>query len=336
MKALLNTDHFNLSGQFGLARGKVCDIYTLDSKQLLVIRTDRYSAFDVVLNEPIPGRGVILNTMTKRWLDVLSNDINALGTEEVPIMHHIISTYLEDLPEEFKPFASELEGRFALVHQCLPLPIEFIVRGYMSGSYWKEYQRALQEQTGDMITIHGFKLRRDMKESQEFPTTLFTPSTKAFEGQHDQNISQKQMLSILTSWVSKQNIPISAVTLSKISEQLSLRIYGKGREYAQQRGIIIADTKFEFGLLWKNLIWNLVIIDEVLTPDSSRFWPADKYQIGQSQPSFDKQPVRDYLADSGWDKKPPPPPLPKHVIAETVKRYEMANHLLFSSGDKNI
>jgi phosphoribosylaminoimidazole-succinocarboxamide synthase len=280
-----------------LSRGKVRDIYEIDPQTLLIVTTDRMSAFDVIMNEPIPYKGVVLNQITLFWMDAFK-DLAA---------NHLLATDVRDFPAALAPYADELEGRSVVVRKAKPLPIECIVRGYLTGSGFKDYKA-----TG---MVCGYKLPTGLVDSDKLETPLFTPSTKADLGAHDENIT-----------VADARSRIGEGLLKKIQE-LSLAIYSRGRDLAAERGIIIADTKFEFGLNEKDIL----LIDEVLTPDSSRFWPADKYVAGQAQPSFDKQYLRDWLSGTGWDKTPPPPALPAEVIAETQKKYLEAYELLTGS-----
>jgi phosphoribosylaminoimidazole-succinocarboxamide synthase len=280
-----------------LSRGKVRDIYEIDPQTLLIVTTDRMSAFDVIMNEPIPYKGVVLNQITLFWMDAFK-DLAA---------NHLLATDVRDFPAALAPHGDELEGRSVLVRKAKPLPIECIVRGYLTGSGFKDYKT-----TG---SVCGYKLPAGLVDSDKLETPLFTPSTKADLGAHDENIT-----------VADARSRIGEGLLKKIQE-LSLAIYSRGRDMAAQRGIIIADTKFEFGLNEKDIL----LIDEVLTPDSSRFWPADKYVPGQAQPSFDKQYLRDWLSGTGWDKTPPPPTLPAEVISETQKKYLEAYELLTGS-----
>ena len=280
-----------------LSRGKVRDIYEIDPQTLLIVTTDRMSAFDVIMNEPIPYKGVVLNQITLFWMDAFK-DLAA---------NHLLATDVRDFPAALAPYADELEGRAVVVRKAKPLPIECIVRGYLTGSGFKDYKA-----TG---MVCGYKLPAGLVDSDKLETPLFTPSTKADLGAHDENIT-----------VADARSRIGEGLLKKIQE-LSLAIYSRGRDLAAERGIIIADTKFEFGLNEKDIL----LIDEVLTPDSSRFWPADRYVAGQAQPSFDKQYLRDWLSSTGWDKTPPPPALPAEVIAETQKKYLEAYELLTGS-----
>ncbi len=270
-------------------RGKVRDLYDLDDK-LLMIATDRISAFDVVMNEPIPNKGMVLTKLSLFWFDFLK--------DVVP--NHLISADVNDYPGTCQPYKDQLQGRSMLVKKAKPLPVECIVRGYLSGSFWKAYQKS--------ETVCGFTLPNGMVESDKFEKPLFTPSTKADQGEHDENISISQM----------EDIVGKAETAKIIDVCISL--YQKAADYASSKGVIIADTKFELG--WFE--GELILIDEVLTPDSSRFWPLDQYQTGKGQPSFDKQFLRDYLLTLDWDKKPPAPTLPADIISKTGARYAEA------------
>ena len=267
-------------------KGKVRDIYEVDGSLLLIV-TDRISAFDYVLHESIPNKGICLTQISKFWFDYFK--------DAVP--NHVISADVNEFPDELKEHKDVLVGRSMLVKKAKVFPIECIVRGYISGSAWKSYQEG--------GTVCGVKLPEGLKESDKFDEPLFTPSTKAESG-HDVNISFEKMKEM-----------IGDKDAEKL-EELSLKIYNEGAEYARKKGIIIADTKFEFGKIDDEVI----LVDEVLTPDSSRFWPADLYKPGKSQPSFDKQFVRDYLTSTGWDKNSSPPHLSKDVVTETQKKYQ--------------
>ncbi|MEZ0574531.1 phosphoribosylaminoimidazolesuccinocarboxamide synthase [Halodesulfovibrio aestuarii] len=277
-----------------LSRGKVRDIYEIDESSLLIVTTDRMSAFDVIMAEPIPYKGVILNQITLFWMKKF----------EHIIANHLIASDVKDFPEPLQKYADELEGRSVLVKKAKPLPIECIVRGHISGSGWKDYCK-----TG---SVCGYELPEGMLESEKFPTPLFTPSTKAELGDHDENISVERA----TEMIGKE-------LADKVAD-VSLRIFSEGRDYAEEKGIIIADTKFEFGII----DGELTLIDEVLTPDSSRFWPKSSYTPGQGQPSFDKQYLRNWLSAQDWDKTPPAPALPDEVVAETGKKYAEAYTIL--------
>lgn len=279
-----------------LHRGKVRDIYKVGG-HLLIVATDRLSAFDVVLPTPISGKGRILTQMSLFWFEKLK--------DLVP--NHLVRADVTRFPEELKPFSKSLEGRSMLVKEAKPLPVECIVRGYIAGSGWKDYLR-----TG---SVCGIKLPEEMLESQQLSKPMFTPSTKADAGSHDENIRFEQVRKLLGKAVAEK------------AEDISIRLYKIAADYARERGVIIADTKFEFGISGGELI----LIDEVLTPDSSRFWPAEDYSPGRSQPSFDKQFVRDYLESISWDKKPPGPELPADIIEKTRQRYLEALRRLTSS-----
>ncbi|MFH1955005.1 MAG: phosphoribosylaminoimidazolesuccinocarboxamide synthase [Pseudomonadota bacterium] len=274
-------------------RGKVRDIYEL-GEDLLIVATDRISAFDVVMDDPIPGKGHVLTTISAFWFEIM----------EHIIPNHLISTNNGAFPPACQTFWEMLEGRTMLVRKAEPLPVECIVRGYLAGSGWKDYCR-----TGEVC---GQKLPSGLKESARLPDPIFTPSTKAKEGEHDENISFEHMVELIGE------------SLAVRVRNVSLALYEKGLDVAEPKGIIIADTKFEFGILDSDLI----LIDELLTPDSSRFWPKDQYSPGRSQPSFDKQFLRDYLEGLEWGKTYPPPPLPPEVIAQTAQRYRQAMELL--------
>ena len=284
MRAVISQTEF--PGLKLLGRGKVRDIYDLGD-QLLIVATDRLSAFDVVLPTPIPDKGRVLTQLSLFWFDKLA--------DVVP--HHVIEA--KNFTGELAPYAGSLAGRAMLVRRTEPAPIECVVRGYISGSGWKDYQK-----TG---AICGIPLPAGLRESDRLPEPIFTPSTKATTG-HDENISFDET-------VSRIGRP-----LAERLRDVSLTLYRRAAEHAAARGIIIADTKFEFGLRGNELIW----IDEALTPDSSRFWPADQYSPGKAQPSFDKQFVRDYLERIGWNKQPPAPPLPPDVVAGTQQKYRDA------------
>jgi len=277
-------------------KGKVRDVYDVNDKLLLIV-TDRISAFDFVLPEPIPNKGICLTQISKFWFDYFKDTA----------LNHVISADISEFPDDLKEYTDVLNGRSMLVKKAKVFPVECIVRGYISGSAWKSYQKD--------GTVCGIKLPEGLKESDKFDEPLFTPSTKAESG-HDINISYDEMVRL-----------IGKEDAEKI-KNLSLELYKKGAEYALEKGIIIADTKFEFGKIDDKII----IVDELLTPDSSRFWPADKYESGKSQPSFDKQYVRDYLSSTGWDKNSSPPNLPDYVIEETQNKYREAYERL--TGEK--
>lgn len=277
-----------------LSRGKVRDIYEIDAETLLIVTTDRMSAFDVVMNEPIPYKGVVLNTLTLFWMEHFAGKVQ----------NHLLASEISDFPAKLKAHAADLEGRSVVVRKAEPLPIECIVRGYITGSGWKDYLA-----TGEVC---GHVLPQGLQESERLEKPLFTPSTKAEIGEHDENITIAQALTRVDKDV------------FDIVQETSLSIYTEAREFAKERGIIIADTKFEFGMLGGKP----VLIDEVLTPDSSRFWPMDGYEAGRSQPSFDKQYLRDWLSGTGWGKTPPPPTLPEDVVMTTKNKYLQAYRLI--------
>jgi phosphoribosylaminoimidazole-succinocarboxamide synthase len=270
-----------------LSRGKVRDIYAVNDEELLIVTTDRLSAFDVVLPDPIPFKGAVLNQITLFWMDKFKDLVG----------NHIVADRIELFPEVLHKHRDQLEGRSVIVKKATPLPIECIVRGYITGSGWKDYKK-----TG---AVCGHTLPAGLLESQELPRPLFTPSTKAEVGSHDENISVERAGEIIGTDVLRE------------VEELSLAIYAKARNYARNCGIIIADTKFEFGVKGGQILW----IDEALTPDSSRFWPLQGYAPGKSQPSFDKQNVRDYLERIGYNKQPPGPNLPPELIEQTSRTY---------------
>jgi len=268
------------------ASGKVRDVYQIDDERLLFVATDRISAFDYVLATGIPHKGRVLSQISLFWFDFLS-DI---------VPNHVITANVERYPEALQKYADQLSGRSMVVQRAEMFPVECVVRGYISGSAWKEYKA-----TGKVC---GIELPAGLRESEAFPEPIFTPATKAVSG-HDENISFARMCEILGS------------ETSSTLRELTLRIYKKAAAYARQRGIIIADTKFEFGRTTKGI----TLADEVLTPDSSRFWPADKYVAGRGQESYDKQYVRDYLEEIHWNKQPPAPSLPDEVARRTSEKY---------------
>ena len=271
-------------------RGKVRDIYDL-GEHLLLVTTDRLSAFDVIMNEGIPKKGQVLNQISIFWFKRMA-DI---------IPNHIVATEVSDFPAATHAYRDQLEGRSMLVKKARPLPIECIVRGYVSGSGWKEYQ-----QQG---SICGITLPENLVESSRLEKPIFTPSTKAELGAHDENISFDEAVKLCGREIA-----------DRVSE-ISIEIYSRARDFAWDKGIIIADTKFEFGIMDDgSLLW----IDEALSPDSSRFWPKASYQPGGPQPSFDKQFVRDYLETLAWNKQAPPPPLPDEIVAKTSEKYQDA------------
>ncbi len=269
-----------------IRRGKVRDVYDLGDK-LLIVASDRISAFDVIMDDPIPEKGKILSQISIFWFSKL----------EGIVPHHLISSNPSEYPDACRKYAELLRGRSMLVKKTTPLPVECIVRGYLSGSGWEEYKSSGK--------ICGISLPEGLKESDRLPEPIFTPSTKAPDGTHDENITFERAVEILGRDTAGR------------TRDMSLRIYNLGSELALRSGIIVADTKFEFGFLNKSLI----LIDEVLTPDSSRFWPVDEYRPGGSQKSFDKQYLRDYLLSIKWPKEPPPPPLPPEVVKKTKEKY---------------
>ena len=270
-------------------RGKVRDVYDLGDR-LLVVATDRLSAFDVVLPTGIPGKGVLLTQISLFWFRLLGS----------VAPNHVITSDVREYGRELQPYRDQLEGRSMIVTKTEVVPVECVVRGYLAGSGWKDYQR-----TG---SVCGLALPAGLNESQRLDQPLFTPSTKAEQGRHDENID----FAAVERLVGRER--------AGELREASLAIYRRAREYAEARGILLADTKFEFGVKQGKLIW----IDEALTPDSSRFWPADGYAPGQPQPSFDKQYVRDYLETLAWDKRPPGPVLPPDVVARTHEKYREA------------
>lgn len=293
----IRTDNVILQTDFSdlemYASGKVRDIYRVDNEHLLFVATDRISAFDYVLASGIPDKGRVLTQLSLFWFDFLKDVIS----------NHLVTADVDQYPAQLKSHAHDLAGRSMLVVKADMVSVECVARGYLSGSGWKEYQK-----NG---TVCGIKLPTGLTESDKLPEPIFTPATKAVTG-HDENISFEEMVKI-----------VGRETSEKLRD-LTLGIYTKAADYALTRGIIIADTKFEFG----NTAKGLILADEVLTPDSSRFWPADKYKPGGAQPSYDKQYVRDYLESIKWDKKPPAPGLPPEVQANTSAKYVEAYRLL--------
>ena len=277
-----------------IQRGKVRDIYAVDDKHMLIVTSDRLSAFDVILPDPIPGKGAVLTAVSNFWF---------------ARTRPLIANHLADIPlERVLPDAAEraqVQGRAIVVRKLRPLPVEAIVRGYLIGSGWKDYQNSGK--------VCGIALPEGLQQAQQLPEAIFTPSTKAEIGEHDENIDFEQAAALLGRERSEQ------------VRDISLKIYTEAAEYAREHGIIIADTKFEFGLDDDD---NLVLIDEVLTPDSSRFWPADSYRVGISPPSFDKQFVRDYLETLDWDKTEPGPSLPGEILQKTADKYREAQRRL--------
>ena len=277
-----------------ISKGKVRDIYEIDENTLLLVTTDRLSAFDVVMPDPIEDKGKVLNQITLFWMKMM----------EDLVPNHIIATDVDDFPEPLHKYKAELQDRAVLVKKAKPLPIECIVRGFITGSGWKDYLA-----TGEVC---GHKLPKNLKESEMLETPLFTPSTKADLGDHDENITLAQAADLLGE------------EMMRTVEKLTLDIYTRARDYAKKRGILIADTKFEFG----TIDGELVFIDEALTPDSSRFWPEEGFEPGKSQPSFDKQYFRDWLEEIGFNKQPPAPRIPADIAAQTRAKYLEAYKLL--------
>lgn len=273
-----------------LSRGKVRDIYEIDDKHLLIVTTDRLSAFDVVLPDPIPGKGRVLTSVSNFWFEkmkaVIPNHLAELSLEEV----------IPDAAER-----AQVMGRCIIVKRLKPLPVEAIVRGYLIGSGWKDYQNS--------GAVCGISLPEGLQQAQQLPEAIYTPSSKAAVGDHDENISFEQ------------TIPLLGAEIAEKVKQVSLTLYTEAAKFAKEKGIIIADTKFEFGLDDEGTLY---LIDEALTPDSSRFWPADQYQVGISPPSFDKQYIRDYLETLDWDKTAPGPSLPKEVTDVCAAKYAEA------------
>lgn len=279
-----------------LHRGKVRDMYEIPGHEdkLLMVATDRISAFDVVMGDPIPGKGKVLTQISLFWFALL-NDI---------VPNHLITAEVDAFPQVCHQYRTQLEGRSMLVKRTNVVPIECIVRGYLSGSFWSAYKKN--------TTVCGFALPAGMQESDKFPEPLFTPSTKAEQGLHDENISIERMRELIGN------------ELTTKMADVSVKLYQRAADYALTKGIIIADTKFELGLAGDTLM----LIDEVLTPDSSRFWPLDQYTPGKGQPSFDKQFLRDYLSSLDWNKQPPPPVVPVEILEKTRARYQEAQEKL--------
>ncbi|MCX7816913.1 MAG: phosphoribosylaminoimidazolesuccinocarboxamide synthase [Syntrophales bacterium] len=275
--------------------GKVRDLYEVDS-HLLIVATDRISAFDVVMPNPIPGKGRILTEMSAFWFKRMEDIVE----------HHLITTDVDLFPNPCRPYREILRGRSMLVKKAVPLPVEFIVRGYLAGSGWKDYLR--------YGSISGVKLPPGLKESAKLPEPILTPTTKAQEGQHDVPITKDEMVAMI------------GIEIAEIIESKALEIYKRAAAYAEKAGIIVADTKMEFGLFEGRVI----LIDELLTPDSSRFWSVETYEEGRPQVSFDKQYLRDYLLSLSWDQRPPAPELPLEVIRKTAEKYREVLHRLLS------
>jgi len=280
----------NLSSLPLIHRGKVRDLYAVDEQHLLIVQTDRLSAFDVILPNPVPGKGEVLTTLSNFWFaklgHILPNHLSGIKPEEV------VKTEAD---------RAQIKGRAFVVKRLRALPIEAIVRGYLVGSGWKEYKKS--------GTVCGIQLPAGMQEAQQLPQAIFTPSTKAAVGEHDENISFDEVVKLL-----------GAARAAEV-RSAALALYTQAAEYAASKGIIIADTKFEFGV---DDSGKLYLIDEALTPDSSRFWPAESYRVGSNPPSFDKQFVRDWLEASGWNKQPPAPQVPADVLQKTADKYHEA------------
>ena len=289
--AVLNSDCPELEL---ITRGKVRDLYRIDDERLLFVASDRISAFDVVMDTPIPGKGKVLTQLSLFWFDLLAE----LGP------NHLITADIEEMPESVQRYADQLRGRSMLVRQLEILPVEAIVRGYITGSGWKEYRK--------QGTVCDIPLPEGLQESQRLAEPLYTPSTKAEQGAHDENIHPDRAAEII------------GTERAAAVAQRAVALYSRARDFAAERGVIIADTKFEFGV---DAAGELVLADEVLTPDSSRFWPADRYEIGRGQDSFDKQYLRDYLESIGFDKTSPVA-LPEEVVDNTIAKYVEAFRIL--------
>lgn len=280
-----------------IARGKVRDIYDIDEKHMLIVTTDRMSAFDVILPDPIPGKGAVLTAVSNFWFDK-TGDL---------IPNHIAEMTLEEAVPDAAD-RKQVEGRAIVVKKLKPLPVEAIVRGYLIGSGWKDYQNS--------GAVCGIALPEGLQQAQQLPEVIYTPSTKAEVGDHDENIPFEKTVELLGQEMAEK------------VRDISIKLYSEAAEYARERGIIIADTKFEFGTDEEGVLY---LIDEALTPDSSRFWPADQYEVGISPPSFDKQFVRDYLETLDWDKTPPGPKLPESVAGQSAAKYREAQERLTSA-----
>jgi phosphoribosylaminoimidazole-succinocarboxamide synthase len=287
----------SLSGLQLIRRGKVRDVYAATDEHLLIVATDRISAFDCILPTAIERKGEVLTALSRFWFERLKDVVE----------HHLVTTEIERMPQAVRLNGAKLAGRSMLVRRAEVFPVECVVRGYLSGSGWKDYRR-----TGEVC---GHRLPQGLRESEQLSEPIFTPATKAEEG-HDENIDYERMCSIV------------GANAAETLRETSLRLYREASDYARSRGIIIADTKFEFG---RDSDGRIILVDEALTPDSSRFWPAARYAPGRPQPSFDKQYVRDYLETLSWDKRPPAPPLPPEVAAATTARYMEAYSLLTGS-----
>ena len=293
MSAIKTVSITNVAGLPLVHRGKVRDVYQVDEERLLLVATDRISAFDCVMPTPVPHKGAVLTALSAFWFDYLKEQTK----------NHLITADIDEMPENIRQ-NEELRGRSMLVKKTKVFPVECVVRGYLEGSGWKDYQASGE--------ISGHRLPSDLKQCEKLPQPIFTPSTKAQAG-HDENISEAEFENIVGSKAAEQ------------LKFLALEIYRRAVEYAASRGIIIADTKFEFGLDNEG---NILLIDEVLTPDSSRFWSVETYAPGKSQPSFDKQFVREYLETLDWNKQPPAPALPAEIVEATTRRYLEAYRIL--------
>jgi phosphoribosylaminoimidazole-succinocarboxamide synthase len=287
-------------------RGKVRDVYDLGDR-LLIATSDRISAYDVILPDPIPDKGKVLTAMSLFWFDLLGH----------VCPHHLISSRVEDYPAQVQAHAELLRDRSMLVAKAQRIDFECVVRGYIAGSLWKEYTAAQKQNPGQPVKLHGYMFPAGLLESQKLSQPIFTPATKADEG-HDENVSVEYM------------VKHTGQDTAQLLQKYSLQLYSEAAAYAAQRGIIIADTKFEFG--WRN--GEIILIDEILSPDSSRFWPADTYATGRAQDSFDKQYVRDWLSATEWNKTPPAPALPADVVARTRAKYIEAYHRLVPPGKR--
>ncbi len=292
-----------------LKKGKVRSVYALDADRLLIVASDRISAFDVVLPTQIPGKGIVLTQLSNFWFDFLS--------EIIP--NHLITTQTTEFPDSLKPFARDLDGRSVIVQKLNMLPFEFIVRGYISGSLWKAYKSG--EVPGDLA------LQAGLSESEKLDEPLFTPTTKAEEG-HDLPVTRKELADAI------------GIEMTRRIEETVQKLYSRAAKYAESKGLILADSKLEFGYLQDQL----VLADELFTPDSSRFWPLDSYQPGRPQASFDKQYIRDYLSSLQWDKTSPGPELPEDIVRASIEKYHEAykiltgktlDHFLCRSGSRN-
>jgi len=283
-----------LAGLKLVRRGKVRDVYSVGDDHLLIVATDRISAFDCILPTPIPRKGEALTALSRFWFEKLAHIVP----------NHLVTTSAEEMPKPIRRQAFDLRGRAMFVKSAEVFPVECVVRGYLAGSGWKDYQR-----TGEVC---GHRLPPGLRESEQLDKPIFTPATKAETG-HDQNITEEQMAELV------------GAEPTKLLRETSLQLYDEAGKYALERGIIIADTKFEFG---RDREGQVILVDELLTPDSSRFWPADSYDVGRAQPSFDKQFVRDYLEGLNWNKQPPAPGLPAEIAQATTRRYLEAYRLL--------